>query len=456
MEKKYLNFWQKVAYGCGDAGSNFMYTMVNSFVMLYLTNSVGLNPAIIGSLMGISKILDGTTDIIFGNLMDRTKSRMGKARPWMLWSIFPLAICEALLFSIPNAGETIQYAYFFVLYTLLNAVCYTANNIAYATLSALITKNGNERVQLGTFRFILALVASMFISSYTVDMVEHFGGGAAGWRTVALIYACALVVLMLICVFSIKEVQDNAEEEKVKSKEQKEKVSVWKDFGYLVSNKYYLLILGYYFLNYFGAGISGGVIVYFCMYILGTTKVLGLISAVQRIPMMFCLALVPVIVKRFGIYKTNLVSRTLAFVLTIGIAIAGYMGNATIFLILTLARSIVSSPTTGTLNAVVADVAQYTQIKDNRKLEGTFFSCSSIGVKVGSGLGSAACGWLLALGGFDGMAEVQSAGALSMISFMFLILPVVVMGLQALIMAALNVQKAIKDLEEKQAEKVNA
>ena len=137
-EKKYLNFWQKVAYGCGDAGSNFMYTMVNSFLMLYLTNAIGLNSAVIGTLMMVSKLLDGVTDLIFGNMIDRTKSKMGKARPWMFWSMFPLAICEIMLFSMPKAGETLQYAYFFVFYTLLNAVCYTANNIAYASLSALV------------------------------------------------------------------------------------------------------------------------------------------------------------------------------------------------------------------------------------------------------------------------------------------------------------------------------
>ena len=143
-EKRYLKLWQKIAYGAGDFGSNFMFTFVSSFVVIYLTDTVGLDAAVIGMLMFASKCLDGVTDVFFGRLMDRTKSKMGKARPWMFWSVFPLAVCEILLFSTPDMDQKIQYVYFFVVYTLLNSIFYTANNISYATLTALMTKNPNE------------------------------------------------------------------------------------------------------------------------------------------------------------------------------------------------------------------------------------------------------------------------------------------------------------------------
>ena len=92
-EKKYLNMGQKLAYGSGDLASNFAYTFVSGFVLMYLTNSVGLNSAVIGTLMLVSKMFDGFTDVMFGTLIDRTHSRMGKARPWMFWSTFLLAVC---------------------------------------------------------------------------------------------------------------------------------------------------------------------------------------------------------------------------------------------------------------------------------------------------------------------------------------------------------------------------
>ncbi len=209
MEKNYLNFGKKVAYGFGDMGSNFMYTMVNSFFILYLTNAVGLNAGIIGTLMMVSKFFDGASDLFFGSLIDRTHTKWGKARPWMLFSILPLALCEILLFSVPSMSVTLQYAYIFILYTLINAVCYTVNNIAYSTMSALITKNSNERVQLGSIRFIMALCSSLFVSTYTVDMVEHFGNDLGAWRTVAFIYAVALIICMMVCVLFSKEVSED-------------------------------------------------------------------------------------------------------------------------------------------------------------------------------------------------------------------------------------------------------
>ena len=451
-EKKYLNFGKKVAYGCGDMGSNFMYTLVNSFGMLYLTNAIGLNSGIIGTLMMVSKLLDGFTDLFFGSIIDRTKTKMGKARPWVLWSMIPLAICEVLLFSIPDTGKTAQYAYFFVVYTLLNAVCYTANNIAYSTMSAVITRNGNERVQLGSFRFIMAMISSVLISIYTVILVEHFGNDAVAWRKVAFIYAVMLVILQVICVVFSKEVEYEENEKVQETASKGQKNSVFKDFKLLLTNKFYVRILLYYFFWYFGSGVTGGVTAYYVIYVLDNSKFFGVLSASSQIPVMLCLMIVPTLTKKFSVYKTNLAGRFLGLITTIFIAIAGYKGSFIGLTIFTIARGFLSSPMTGTLNSVIADAAEYTYLKDHRRIEGTLFSCSSIGVKVGTGLGTAACGWLLALGGYDGMAEVQSASALSMISVMFLIIPIIIQVIQLILAAGLNVKAANENLQNRQKE----
>jgi GPH family glycoside/pentoside/hexuronide:cation symporter len=100
MENR-LTFPRKLAYGAGDFGSNYCWTFISAFALIYFTNTVGLAAALIGTLMMIAKILDGFTDVIMGNLIDRTRSKMGKARPWLFWSSFPLAIALVLLFSVP-------------------------------------------------------------------------------------------------------------------------------------------------------------------------------------------------------------------------------------------------------------------------------------------------------------------------------------------------------------------
>ena len=157
--------------------------------MIYLTNTVGLKAGIVGTFIAVSKIFDGFTDVFIGSMIDKTKSRMGKARPWMLWGFFGCAITLFAVFAIPTSlGKTAQYAWFFIAYTLLNAVFYTANNIAYSALTALVTKNSKERVQMGSFRFIFAFSTSLLIQTITVGAVDALGGGAAGWRTMAIIY----------------------------------------------------------------------------------------------------------------------------------------------------------------------------------------------------------------------------------------------------------------------------
>ena len=241
-EKKYLKLYNKIGYGGGDFAANMVYGLVSSFVMIYLTNTVGLNAAIIGTLILISKLLDGVTDILFGSLIDRTHSKFGKARPWMLWSYVGNAVALVALFAIPDSwGNKVQYAYFFIVYTLLNAIFYTANNIAYSALTSLITKNSSERVQMGTFRFIGSTLGNMLVSNYTLKMVEHFGGGNSGWKTTALIFAVVGLVINTISVFSVKELPesefyDNGE---TKKPEQPENLNLIETLKTLLSNKYF-------------------------------------------------------------------------------------------------------------------------------------------------------------------------------------------------------------------------
>lgn len=160
-EKTYLKWYNKVGYGSGDVAGNVVYALLTSFVMIYLTDTIGLNAGVIGVLIAVSKIFDGVTDIIFGTLIDKTHTKMGKAKPWMLYGFIGCAITLIGVFAIPmNMDNFAQYAWFFICYTLLNSVFYTANNIAYSALTALVTRNSKERVQMGSYRFIFAFGTS--------------------------------------------------------------------------------------------------------------------------------------------------------------------------------------------------------------------------------------------------------------------------------------------------------
>lgn len=242
-QKKYLKWYNKVGYGSGDIAGNVVYALLSAFVMIFLTDTIGLNSGVVGTLIFVSKFFDGVSDIFFGSLIDKTKTKMGKARPWMLYGYFGCALCLIAIFCIPvDMGKTAQYAWFFIAYTVLNAGFYTANNIAYSALTALITKNNHERVQMGSIRFMFAFGTSMLIQAITVGFVAKLGGGAAAWRTVAIIYTVIGVITNTISVLSVKELSPEELEEGEEKAEKEEKYNLIDAFKILAHNKYFLMI----------------------------------------------------------------------------------------------------------------------------------------------------------------------------------------------------------------------
>ena len=440
-EKKYLKWYNKVGYGSGDLAANCIYGLLTSFVMIYLTDTVGLNAGVIGTLIMFSKFADGITDVFFGNLIDKTKSKMGKARPWMLYSEIGNCVLLVAIFAVPaSLGKTAQYAYFFIAYTLLNAVFYTANNIAYASLTSLITKNGNERVQVGSIRFMFSLVTNITVLSITVNLVTKFGGGAKGWRTVAILYAVIALIVNAISVFSVKEIPQ--EEEETESVSSEEKVSFVESLKLLLANKYFLLIAAFYIMMYVQTGISS-IGIYYMTYVIGNPAMLGTFSMAMMLPMVVGLVFTPMLVKKFkGMYKVNLCGYGLAIVFRIGFIIGGYMLNIPMMLICSALGGLCTSPVTGDINALISAASDYTVRTKGKHIEGAMFSCSSLGITVGGGIGSALSGLLLAAGGYVANAAQQSASCINMLNFMYLWFPLISVVVITIIMYFLKVEKA--------------
>lgn len=270
-EKRYLKWYNKIGYGSGDIAGNVVYAFLSTFMMFYLTDTVGMNVGIVGALMALSKLFDGVTDLFFGTMIDKTRTRMGRARPWMIYGYIGCAVTLAAIFMVPEHwGETAQYAYFFITYTLLNAVFYTANNIAYASLTALITKNSSERVQLGSIRFMFAFGTSMVIQAVTLQVVEFFGGGAAGWKVTAIVYAILGLISNTLSGLSVQELSDEELDGTAEGEEtaQDEKYTLLEGAKLLFSNKYYIMICGTYLLTQLcQSTLNMGV--YFMKYVLG-------------------------------------------------------------------------------------------------------------------------------------------------------------------------------------------
>ena len=450
-EKKYLKWYQKVAYGSGDLASNCSYGLVSSFLLLYLSDVMGLNMGIIGTLMLVSKIFDGVTDVFFGNMIDRTKSRLGKARPWMLYAQIGVSLCLVLLFSIPNMGQTAQYAYFFAFYTCLNAIFYTANGVAYATLSALITNNAQERVQLGSIRFMFAVVTNIVMGFVVTGGVEAFGGGASGWRAVAIICAVIGLVVNTISCLAVKEVEPEelAAISQPEDKPQDDQIGFWDSMKLLFTNKYYILILVLYIVYYVMSNITTGSGVYFTKYVLGNASLLGMFQMMKMFPVIIALIFTPMLVKKAkSMQKVNFWGYFINCMLSIPFVCFAYVKNVKLMLLFMFIKGIFAGTLTGTLNALIAEISGYTYRTKGVRMDGTMFSCSSLGIKIGGGIGTAAVGWLLDLGGYIGTATTQTDGAINMIFAMYIVIPVVFSVIITLILGFLNVEKANRKWDE--------
>ena len=446
QDKKYLKWFNKIGYGSGDIAGNVVYAFLTFFVMIYLTDTIGLNPGIIGTLMAVAKIFDGFSDVIFGSLIDKTKTKMGKARPWMLWPYLGCGVCLFAIFAIPTSwGQVAQYAFFFIFYVMLNAGFYTANNIAYSALTALVTKNENERVQLGSLRFVFAFTTSTIIQAVTFGLVAHFGNTAAAWRIVALIYVLIGIISNTISVLSVKELPvdelDETDDKNIQAV--MEKYSLRDAARLLFKNKYYLLILGVYLLTQLYSAFTG-VGTYYMTYVLGNKDLMGNFATALNIPMIVGLLIVPTLVAKLGgMYKINYRGYALATVARILVIVAAYMGSVPMMLVFTAVASLGMCPLQGDLNAVIASASDYTYLTTGKRIDGTMYSCTSLGVKIGGGLGTAISGWLLAAAGFvQGGAAVQPDSVISMLNVMYLWLPAVFCALVTFLLTKLNVEKA--------------
>ena len=447
-EKKYLKWYNKVGYGSGDIAGNVVYAFLTSFVMIYLTDTIGLNAGIVGTLIAVSKLFDGVTDVFFGSMIDKTKSKMGKARPWMFYGFFGCALTLFGVFAIPtNIGQTAQYAWFFIAYTLLNAVFYTANNIAYAALTSLVTKNSKERVEMGSFRFMFSFGTNLLIQSITFGAVEALGGGAAGWRAIAIIYCIVGIATNTLSAFSVKELSDEELREDAEVEEDNGLTFV-QTFKLLVSNKYFVMICVIYILQQLRAAMLS-VGTYYMTYVLLNQKLFGVFSWAINIPLILALTITPTLVaKAKGMYKVNKYSYIFATVCRLGIVLAGYMGSIPLMLVFTILTSLGEGPWQGDVGAVIASCSEHTYLKTGKRIDGSMFSCTSFGTKLGGGIGVALSGWLLDMSGYINKGSVQPASCISMISVMYLWLPFAFDLIITIILSFLNVEEANKKLQE--------
>ena len=196
-----ISFREKICYALGDASANIAWRGICTFLLIFYTDVVGLAPAVVGLLMLIVRSSDGVTDVLMGIVGDRTKSKYGKFRPWILWTAIPLAVILSLTFTCPSGlGMTGKIVYAYVTYILFTLV-YTANNIPYGALMAVMTGDDRERASIGSFRMAGAFAGGMLVQGILLYLKDHFNS----YSIPIYILSAVLALCLLVTFYGTKE-----------------------------------------------------------------------------------------------------------------------------------------------------------------------------------------------------------------------------------------------------------
>lgn len=417
--------------------SHTIVVLLYGFLMIYCTNTLKIEAALVSTILMASKVVDGVTDTFAGFIVDKTRTRWGKARPYEVF-IIGLWLCTWLMFSTPAAwSQTVKLVWIFVMYSLANAICYTFLN-ANSTPYVVRAFKDKQIVKLTSYGSIITmLVAVIFNVAFPAIMAE-VATSAAGWSRLVAMLAVPLTAIGLLRMIFIPEKYD-VDAESGQTEQPK-----LRDIVKCVRTDKYILILA--FMNLvFNFVTNMGVTVYYYTYIVNNVKLMGVasIATIVVIPMAF---LFPKLIAKFSTIKLMIVGFLIS---AFGYLLNFFAGsNMAILLVAAVLTGAGTVPASMLLPLVIIECADFNEWKGNHRMEGTMTSITGLASKVGAALGTGALGILLTLSGFTG-DTVTPDSSIAMIRMLFSLVP---MGLYILTSLTLRQYKLGSKIEEIRAD----
>lgn len=419
-----LSIREKVAYGLGDTGCNFVWQTVMLFLAYFYTDIYGLSPAHMGTMFLLVRFIDAITDPVMGSIVDRTQSKHGRYRPYLLWMAIPFGAACMFAFFTPDFGETGKIVYAYASYIFLTLM-YTAINVPYCAMANAMTNDSNERTSLQSYRFALSTAGGLIVAMVALPLVDIIGQGneQKGYLGAMAVMGLGAIGLFFFSFANTKE----------RYVPQEEKQSVFKDLKLLANNTQWriLFILNIVLLT--GVVCKGASTMYYVKVVMERADlatifmvagmIANIIGAILSAPLL-------------GKYDKPTVYRILIIISGILSAALYLVEPSNIFAVfaLVIILGIVQMSTTPILWSMMSDVVDYEKTRSNRSLSGMVFSTNLFAIKLGIALGGAAVGWILAWAGYQGGVEVQTPEAINAINILFTVIPGVFFASLAVIM----------------------
>ncbi|REL35684.1 glycoside-pentoside-hexuronide (GPH):cation symporter [Thalassotalea euphylliae] len=378
---------EKIAYGLGDTASNIIFQTVMMFLMLYYTDVVGLSPAVVGTMFLVVRVVDAITDPLMGTLADRTHTKWGHFRPYLLWLALPFAIISVLAFTTPDLQGTSKLVYAFTTYTLL-MIAYTAINIPYCALGGVLTADAKERVTVQSYRFVFGMLGGVIVAGCTMPLVEFFGQGdnAKGYQYTMAAMSTMGLIMFLLCFIGTKERIEQPKEQEVSLL--KSARSLWQN------DQWRILCLAALFLLT-GQVLRFTLAVYYVKYYLGREDLITSFMTLGVVASMVGCALAQPLAKRVCKIKAYI---SLQFIAATICLLSFFIGADQLVLafVAFILWKFFLDMATPLLWAKMADTIDYGHEKTGIRITGLVYSGVIFFIKMGVALGGAIAGWLLA------------------------------------------------------------
>ncbi|WP_281558364.1 MFS transporter [Thalassomonas sp. RHCl1] len=395
-----ISIREKIAYGLGDTASNIIFQTVMMFLLLFYTDVMGLSPATVGTMFLVVRIFDAVTDPLMGNIADRTKSRWGQFRPYLLWLALPFAIISILAFTTPDLSADNKLLYAFVTYTLL-MVAYTAINIPYCALGGVLTADAKERVTVQSYRFVFGMLGGVIVAGATMPMVEWFGQGdtAKGYQLTMVTMSTLGLVMFLLCFIGTKERISLPEDQRNSFKASMR--SLWQNDQWRI-----LCVAALFLLT--GQVLRFTLAVYYVKYFLGREDLITYFLTLGVIGSMVGCAVAQPLAKRVCKIKAYIALQAISACICV---LSFFIGSDQLVLafVAFIAWKFFLDMATPLLWAKMADTIDYGHQKTGLRVTGMVYSGVVFFIKMGVALGGAAAGWLLAF--YDYQADVAQTEA---------------------------------------------
>lgn len=420
MENEKIGFRERFGYGIGDWAHNLGYASFGWFMVIYYTQVLKISATASAVVTLVAMFMGGLADVAAGIAVDKTSTRFGKARPWILRMMVPYAIFLALMFSVPNIGMVPKMIWAFTTLLLFNII-FSFINSPYGILNSLITQNQYERSIINLFRTFLAYASAIMVSCATPFIVKAYGGSYAGWSRTGITYG-VIAILMFLMVFFFTKERVNLPGVKQAG------MSLRKSFGILLKNDNWLFIVIFGALFFFFYVSNCSTTILYVTYVIGVPaslqQTLNIAVALGfYLPIMIGTLLLPRLIVRFG--KRNMCVAGILVVMAGSAAMMIQPSNIVLLIVGSIIKGFGMSPVMGCYYAMATDTIEYGEWKTGIRIEGLTYSTSSFTVKIGSGLGTAAVSIALAIGGYAAQAHTQSHSTVFAIQFMYLILPLI-------------------------------